>query len=64
MLKKVIPSPWLINNKYLKNTRLILLFTEKIIKITYQKELILFSRTKGVSTTILRRKSYKNYKKN
>ena len=64
-VKKVIPSPWLINNRYLKKHKIDFIVHGKDNQNYVTKDkLILFPRTKGVSTTILRRKSYKNYKKN
>ena len=63
-VKKVIPSPWLIDNKYLKKHKIDFLVHGKDNKNNVSDNmLILFNRTKKISTTILRRKIYKNYKK-
>ena len=64
-VKKVIPSPWLINDNYLKKHKIDFIVNGKDNKNDVSKnKLILFNRTKKISTTILRRKIYKNYKKN
>lgn len=60
----VIPSPWLIDEKFLSKHKI-----DKLVhghdnknKIT-KKKLLVFPRTKGISTSIIRRKCYSNYKK-
>ena len=64
-MKKVIPSPWLINDSYLKKHKIDFIVHGKDNKNDVSKnKLILFNRTKKISTTVLRRKVYKNYKKN
>ena len=64
-VKKVIPSPWLINDNYLKKHKIDFIVHGKDNKNDVSKnKLILFPKTKGVSTTTLRKKSFKNYKKN
>ena len=64
-VKKVVSSPWLINDKYLKKHKIDFIVHGKDNKNDVSKnKLILFPKTKGVSTTTLRKKSFKNYKKN
>lgn len=64
-VKKVISSPWLINDNYLKKHKIDFIVHGKDNKNDVSKnKLILFNRTKKISTTVLRRKIYKNYKKN
>ena len=60
----VIPSPWLIDEKFLSKHKI-----DKLVhgndnknKIS-KKNLLIFPRTKGISTTLIRKKCYTNYKK-
>ena len=60
----VIPSPWLIDEKFLLKHKIDKLVhgTENKNKIL-KKKLLIFPRTKGISTSLIRKKSYINYKK-
>ena len=63
-VKKVIKSPWLINNEFLKKNKIDYLVhgNDNKNNITPSK-LKIFKKTNGVSTKLIRRKAFKNYKK-
>ena len=63
-VEAVIPSPWLIDEKFL--------LKHKIDKLVHgndnknkiaKKRLLIFPRTKGISTSLIRKRCFFNYKK-
>lgn len=62
---KIIPSPWLINEKFMKKYKFdFLIHGHDNKNLVNRKKTIIFKRTKGISTTLLRKKSCKNLSKN
>ena len=63
-VNKVIKSKWLIDEKFLKNNKISKLAHGSDNSNLIRKEkLVIFSRTKGISSTIIRKRSKKILKK-
>ena len=61
---EVIQSHWLITNKFLEKNKIdFLLHGEDNSNQIDKKKLILVKRTEGISSSVIRKKSYLNYKK-
>ena len=63
-VKKVIPCPWLIDNKFIKKHNIdYLVHGNDNENPVFKKKILIFKRTKGISTWIIRKKCYNNLKK-
>ena len=61
---KVIPCPWLIDNKFIKKHNIdYLVHGNDNENPVFKKKILIFKRTKGISTWIIRKKCYNNLKK-
>ena len=63
-VKKVIKSKWIINESFIKKHNIYYLIHGHDNKNSVSKKnLITFKRTRSISTSIIRKKAYLNYKK-
>lgn len=63
-IKAVIPSPWIIDEKFLLKHKIdLLIHGEDNKNKVPKKKILIFPRTKGISTSIIRKKCFFNYKK-
>ena len=63
-IKKIIPSNWKITDNFLKKNKVdIFVRGGDYKKEKFKTKTIIFKRTKGISSSIIRKKSMKIYKK-